>query len=288
MLFRSCWEDRPKFREFIQNISAHGGKETCEYRMICADGSLLEVSDTMDAKRSSSGTMYGYSIVTDLRRYKEMQQELEQELDDVKQQLEQSRIRNANSQMQPHFLYNALSSIREIVLENPQYASDLIYDFTTHLRACIRSMSNEQLVPFAEELENIKAYVNIEKMRFGERLSIEYNCAETEFEIIPLSIQPLVENAIRHGIYERGARGGTVKVSTYRSEGRYVICVEDDGIGFDFERTMNEVKNGRRDSNGLYNLIFRFETLMNAHVGVESEVGQGTKITVTIPEGGKQ
>ncbi len=283
-----CREDRPKFSEFVQNISAHGGKESCEYRMICADDSLLEVSDTMDAKRSSSGTMYGYSIVTDLRRYKEMQQKLEQELDDVKQQLEQSRIRNANSQMQPHFLYNALSSIREIVLEDPQYASDLIYDFTTHLRACIRSMSTEQIVPFAEELENIKAYVNIEKMRFGERLSIEYNCAETEFEIIPLSIQPLVENAIRHGIYERGARGGTVKVSTYRSEGCYVICVEDDGIGFDFERTMKEVKNGRRDSNGLYNLIFRFETLMNAHVGVESEVGQGTKVTVTIPEGGKQ
>ena len=74
-------EDRPAFEAFVERLSIHGGTETCEYRMICADGSHLAVSDTMDAKRSSTGTMYGYSIVTDLCRYKEMQQELERELD---------------------------------------------------------------------------------------------------------------------------------------------------------------------------------------------------------------
>ncbi len=281
-------EDRAVFDEFVRNLAARGGKETCEYHLVCADGSLLAVSDTMDAKQSSSGAMYGYSVVTDLQKYKEMQQGLERELDDVKQQLEQSRIKNANSQMQPHFLYNALSSIREIVLEDPEYASDLIYDFTTHLRACIRSMSNEDLVPFTQELENIKAYVNIEKMRFGDRLRVEYNCRETEFDIIPLSLQPLVENAIRHGVYECGVRGGTVAVSTSRGDECITVCVEDDGTGFDFEKTMAEVKSGKRDSSGLYNLIFRFETLMNAHVAVESKIGSGTKVTVTIPAGGKR
>ncbi len=281
-------EDRPSFSAFARNLSIHGGTETCEYRMICADGSLLAVSDTMDAKRSSSGTMYGYSVVIDFHTFKERQQSLQNELTDVKHQLEQSRIKNATGQMQPHFLYNALSSIREIVLEDPQYASDLIYDFTIHLRACIRSMSGERLVTFAQELENIRAYVNIEKMRFGDRLRVVYDCAETGFDIIPLSIQPLVENAIRHGIYERGAAGGTVTVRSARGDNCFTVCVEDDGVGFDFNAIMAEVKSGKRDSNGLYNLMFRFETLMNAKVAVESEIGKGTKITVTIPSGGKQ
>ena len=276
-------EDRPAFREFTRKLWVHGRTQTCEYRMICANGSLLEVSDAMYARRSSTGTMYGYSILTNLREYRQMQEKLKR----VKQQLEHSRIKNANSQMQPHFLYNVLSSIREIVLENPEYASDLIYDFTTHLRACIHSMSSDSLISFAQELENVKAYVNIEKMRFGDRLNIVYDCNEMSFDIIPLSIQPLVENAIRHGIYERDADGGNVTLCTYRSGDDFIVCVEDDGVGFDFQATMDEVKSGKRDSNGLYNLIFRFETLMNAHVTVESSIGCGTRITVRIPVGGE-
>ncbi len=281
-------EDRPTFRDFAKSLAATGGIQTCEYRMMCKDGSLLLVSDTMDAKMSSSGIMYGYSVVTDLHKYKQIQEQLEQKLEVTRQQLEQSRLKNSSSQMQPHFLYNALASIREIVLDDPEYASDLIYDFTTHLRACIRSMANDNLVPFSQELENIKAYVNIEKMRFGKKLSIEYNCPETEFDIIPLSIQPLVENAIRHGVYERGTDGGTVKVSSCQEGNTFVVRVEDNGIGFDFETTMNEVKTGKRDSTGLFNLIYRLETLLNAHVEVESQIGIGTKITVTIPIGGNQ
>lgn len=281
-------EDRPTFRDFAKSLAATGGIQTCEYRMMCKDGSLLLVSDTMDAKMSSSGIMYGYSVVTDLHKYKQIQEQLEQKLEATGQQLELARLKNSSSQMQPHFLYNALASIREIVLDDPEYASDLIYDFTTHLRACIRSMAGDNLVTFSQELENIKSYVNIEKMRFGEKLSIEYDCPETGFDIIPLSIQPLVENAIRHGIYERGTDGGTVKVNSCREGNHFVVQVEDNGIGFDFETTMKEVKNGERDSTGLFNLILRLETLLNAHVEVDSQIGIGTKITVTIPIGGNQ
>lgn len=280
-------DDRPIFSAFVRNLAETGGTQTCEYRMIRKDGSFLMVSDTMDAKESSTGIMYGYSIVTDLSKYKELQERTERELQETKHQLEDARIKNSNSQMQPHFLYNALASIREIVLDDPEYASDLIYDFTTHLRACIRSMSNDNLVPFSQELDNIKAYVNIEKMRFGDRLNIQYDCPETDFDIIPLSIQPLVENAIRHGIYERGASGGTVTVRTSRTENSFLIQVDDDGIGFDFDATMEEVRTGKRDSTGLFNLIFRFERLMNAKVHVESSADNGTKITVAIPIGEK-
>lgn len=280
-------DDRPTFSAFVRNLAKTGGTQTCEYRMIRKDGSFLMVSDTMDAKESSSGIMYGYSIVTDLSKYEELQECTERELRETKQQLEDARIKNSNSQMQPHFLYNALASIREIVLDDPEYASDLIYDFTVHLRACIRSMSNDNLVPFSQELDNIKAYVNIEKMRFGDRLNIQYDCPEISFDIIPLSIQPMVENAIRHGIYERGAAGGTVTIRTSQANEHFLIQVEDDGVGFDFEATMDEVKAGKRDSTGLFNLIFRFERLMKAKVYVESSIGSGTKITVAIPIGEK-
>ena len=281
-------EDRQIFGDFVKKLAATGGIQTCEYRMMRKDGSLLLVSETMDAKMSSSGIMYGYSVVTDLQKYNQIQKQLEQKLETTMQQLEQARLKNSSSQMQPHFLYNALASIREIVLDDPEYASELIYDFTTHLRACIRSMTNDNLVAFSQELENIKAYVNIEKMRFGKKLSIEYDCPETGFDIIPLSIQPLVENAIRHGVYERGSDGGTVKVSSCRDGNNFVVRVEDNGVGFDFETTMNEVKTGKRDSTGLFNLIFRLETLLNAHVEVDSQIGIGTRITVTIPIGGNQ
>ncbi len=281
-----CEADRGSYIRFIEESAQQGGTQTCEYRMMHKDGSLLSVSDTMEARRSSLGIMYGYSVITDLGKYKEMQQKLEQELEETRRQLEDARIKNANSQMQPHFLYNALASIREIVLEDPQYASDLIYDFTTHLRACIRSMSGDTLIPFAQELANIKAYVNIEKMRFGDRLQIEYDCPQTDFDIVPLGIQPLVENAIRHGIYEKGAKGGKVSVCTAREGNNFLVCVTDNGVGFDFEKTMKEVREGTRDSSGLYNLLYRFERLMNAKVTVESRIGCGTKITVTIPTTG--
>ena len=184
--------------------------------------------------------------------------------------------------MHPHFLYNALASIREIILEDPEYASNLLYDFTTHLRACIRSMNSDHLVSFSQELENIKAYLNIEKMRFGDRLKIVFDCRETDFEIIPLSIQPIVENAVRHGIYERGAEGGTVVITSFKENGSYIIKVEDNGVGFDFDKTMSEIKSGARDSTGLFNLIFRLEKIQNARVSVVSRIMIGTTVTVTL------
>ena len=276
-------EDRTAFNDFCTDMAKKGGKRTIEYRMLCKDGSIITVADTMEAKRNSSGIMYGYSAVADLQKYKEVQAKLEAELAEVRANLEKLKIKNFTSQMQPHFLYNALASIREIVLDDPEYASELLCDFTTHLRACLRSITSDVLIPFSQELENIEAYVRIEKMRFGDRLTIRYECEEQDFSIIPLSIQPLVENAIRHGIYERGKGGGTVIVRTARRENNLEIVVEDNGVGFDYDTIMQEIKDGKRDSTGMFNLIFRFENILNATVQVESRLHIGTRITVLIP-----
>ena len=206
------------------------------------------------------------------------------ELEELEKELQMSRLRNFSSQMQPHFLYNALGSIQEIVLENPAYASELLGDFTVHLRSCIRAMANDAPIPFEQELANIKAYVNIEKMRFGEKLKVQYDICTCDFSVLPLSIQPLVENAIRHGIYQRGEVGGTVLIRTTESPDAYCVTVQDDGVGFDVVLFQKEVAEGKRDSTGIRNIMFRLDKVMHACVDLKSRVGVGTTVNITIPK----
>ena len=225
----------------------------------------------------ASGDILAFCVIYDLTE----QQRKEKELQELERELRMSRIRNSTSQMQPHFLYNALGSIQEVMLENPQYASDLLGDFTLHLRSCIRAMASDAPIPFTQELENIRAYVNIEKMRFGKKLKVEYETEALDFKILPLSIQPLVENAIRHGIYERGAAGGTVIIRSLETVEEWIIEVEDDGVGFDFAAFQRSEKH---DATGINNITFRLDKVMHAGVTIHSTPGVGTKVTVVIPK----
>ena len=200
------------------------------------------------------------------------------------QQMELMSVKQRLSlqQMEPHFLYNALASIREIVLDDPKYASDLIYDFTTHLRACIKAVSGADNIPFSKELENVRAYVNIEKMRYGDKLTVVYDIRCEEFPIVPLTVQPLIENAVKHGIYPRGKAGGTVTLTSEETEDEYRITVRDDGVGFDYEQVKREIAGGKRDSTALSSLIFRLDTIMGASVDIHSEIGKGSEFVIRI------
>lgn len=230
-------------------------------------------------KEKASGNIHVFSVIYDLTE----QQRKEREREELENELQNSRIRNSTSQMQPHFLYNALGSIQEVILMDPKYASDLLGDFTVHLRSCVRAMASDDPIRFEEELKNIKAYVNIEKMRFGDKLSIEYDIGAADFDVLPLSIQPLVENAIRHGIYHRGREGGTVTLRTGKDRDGWVVQVEDNGVGFDVEQLTREIEERKRDSTGLYNIRFRLEKIMGARVELDSAVGRGTTVTIRIP-----
>lgn len=210
------------------------------------------------------------------------QQRKEKELIELEQELRMSRIRNSTSQMQPHFLYNVLGSIQEIMLDDPNYASELLDDFMIHLRGCIRGMENDLPIPFSQELSNIKAYVHIEKMRLGNKLRVIYEIENENFPVLPLSIQPIVENAIRHGIHERGDDGGTVTIYTEEEKNFWKISVEDTGVGFDTKILMSP--NKKSDSTGLKNLIFRLDKVMHAKVEIKSRKGKGTTVTVLIPK----
>lgn len=276
-------EDRHIFVEFVQEAAFSPGVRSCEYRVRCKDGRILSVVDTMESVRQDSGIMYGFSAVTDISEYVKRQDSIQQEMKQLEQQLEVARIKNSASQMQPHFLYNSLASIREVVLENPQYASELLCDFTIYLRACVRTMQNDTLIPIGQEIENIRAYANIEKMRMGDRLHVIYDLQSEDFEIVPLTLQPLVENAIRHGVYRRGKAGGTVRVKTETLQEYHVVIIEDNGVGFDYEKVRDEVENGQRDSTGLDNVVLRLKKQLQSEVMIQSTTGVGTKIVIHIP-----
>ena len=231
-----------------------------------------------------SKEIFAFCVVYDLTD----QLHKEQEVRKLEEELRLSRIRNFTSQMQPHFLYNALGSIQEIILEDPDYAARLLGDFTIHLRSCIRAMENDNEIPFAQELDNIRAYVSIEKMRLGEKLKVVYEIDADGFRILPLSVQPLVENAIRHGVYQRGPVGGTVTIRSREKADEWMIEVEDNGVGFDVAALEKDIASGRRDSTGLKNIQFRLNRVMHAKVTIDSRVGVGTKVTITIPKGEKE
>ena len=235
-------------------------------------------------EEKATGDIHVFGVIYDLTD----QQRKEKELRELEKELNICRIRNSTSQMKPHFLYNALGSIQELVLTEPQYASDLIGDFMVHMRSCVRAMESDEPISFLEELKNIKSYVNIEKMRLGEKLTMEYDIEETDFSVLPLSIQPLVENAIRHGVHKRGRKGGRVILRTRAEEDAWIVRVEDTGVGFDVTQIFNEIERGKKDSKGLSNIRFRLEKVMGGSMKIQSKEGEGTAVTILIPKGGKK
>ena len=276
-------DDRERFENYLKEAASLPGVRTCKYGLYRKNGEVITVMDTMESIKNESTYMYGYSVVVDISEYARRQKIVSQEVEQLEHNLEIMRVNNSTSQMQPHFLYNALSSIREVVLQNPKYASDLIYDFTVYLRACIRTMQSGDLITVKQEINNICAYVNIEKMRMGDRLNVIYDLRSEDFEIAPLSIQPLVENAIRHGIHKRGKKGGTVTIRIETLEEYNRIIIEDNGVGFDYQKVRDEVAERKRESIGLDNVMFRLTKHQNAKVVIDSKIDIGTRITIWIP-----
>lgn len=195
----------------------------------------------------------------------------------IGRELQESRLRLMISQIQPHFIYNTLNSIRTLIKLSPDQAYDLVYDFSKYLRANIDAIGREGLISFSKELEHIKSYCNIEQIRFGKKLTVLYEIEEDQFPVPPLSIQPLVENAITHGI--RGKSGsGTVKIHSFKRGKVYVVEVLDDGAGFDMdmERTSG--------SAGIENIRIRLKELVDSILIITSIPGKGTKAVVMVPE----
>lgn len=194
-------------------------------------------------------------------------------------ELAEQRIDIMLSQIQPHFLYNALGTIAYLCKYDPEKAEKATKEFSMFLRGNMDSLKNREPIPFEKELGHVKNYLYLEQQRFQDRLRVVYDIQTTDFFVPPLSLQPLVENAVRHGILQK-KEGGTVTLRTAETEESAVVTIIDDGIGMDKAKALSNL--GNHAHIGIDNVRRRIQTMVNGSMEIESN-DQGTRITIRIP-----
>ena len=202
--------------------------------------------------------------------------ELEAEKMILNAKLTESRIATMISQIQPHFIYNTLGTIEQLCITEPKEASKLVRNFSLYLRGNFSELDNAKPIRFSQEMNHVKYYTDIEQVRFPD-MTIQYDLRSVEFLLPALSVQPLVENAIKHGLMGL-EEGGIVTITAYETEKYYVVEVTDDGVGFDMNAGYDETKHV-----GIKNIRGRIEAMCNGTLTIESEIGKGTKATIRIP-----
>ena len=203
--------------------------------------------------------------------------ELEAEKMNLNAKLTQSRISTMISQIQPHFIYNTLGTIEQLCITEPKEASKLVRNFSLYLRGNFSELNNARPITFSQEMNHVKYYTDIEQVRFPD-MTIQYDLRSVEFLLPALSVQPLVENAIKHGLMGL-EEGGIVTISAYETEKHYVVEVTDDGVGFDMNAGYDETKHV-----GIKNIRGRIEAMCGGTLTIESKIGSGTKATIKIPK----
>ncbi len=189
----------------------------------------------------------------------------------------EQRIKIMMSQIQPHFLYNTLSTIQALCITDPDKAAKVTEQFGTYLRRNLDSLNDTDLIPLNKELEHTKVYAGIEMLRFP-KISVEYDIQAEDFALPALTIQPLVENAIRHGV--RSREHGLVNIATREDSDFYKIIISDNGIGFDADNVDST------DGNhiGIANVRERINTMCKGTLDIDSRIDEGTTITISIPK----
>ncbi|MEK8130763.1 ATP-binding protein [Paenibacillus filicis] len=205
----------------------------------------------------------------------------------MKQSSEQAVRREMDflqAQITPHFLYNSMNALVGLSYKDIDKLRETIHHLTTYLRAKFTFVFKGSLVPFESELELVKAYLSIEQLRFGSRLEIRYRLeTDLHFMIPPLTLQPLVENAVRHGVGQK-LEGGTVDIHVFRDENGVVhIAVEDDGAGMD-EATIKGLLNPQHGGIGIGNVNRRLQMLYGQKLDITSRPGEGARFKFKLPE----
>ena len=186
------------------------------------------------------------------------------------------------SQMQPHFIYNTMNTIYSLCDLNIEDAKTAIHDFAGYLRHNLGAMESTVPVPFESELNHTKFYLSIEKMRFGDELNVVYDIREDDFDLPPITLQPIVENAVRHGIRNK-VGSGTVTIKTYLEDDSYVILVEDDGVGFDTSILNEQDPDDENNHIAIRNVTLRVKQICDGTVEIQSKPGEGTQVRIIIP-----
>lgn len=208
------------------------------------------------------------------------QSEMKIKLHTSELELERSKRMLMISQIQPHFMYNSLTSITYLCDKDASQAKKALIDFSKFLRKNLEAMSRKNLVPIREEIEHTKVYLSLEKIRFGDDLDIIFDIKDIDFVIPVLTVQPLVENAVKHGINRSESGCGTVSISTAETEEYHKVVIKDDGGGFDVE----SLKYLDGSHIGISNVRKRLYDECGGMLIIKSAPEEGTECTILIPK----
>ena len=203
--------------------------------------------------------------------------ELETEKIVLNAQLTESRVSTMMSQIRPHFIYNTLGSIEQLCNIDPPKAGELVHNFAKYLRGNFGELDNPRPILMSQEMEHVRHYISIENVRFPD-MTFSFEMNSDDFHIPALTIQPIVENAIKHGLMKL-SKGGAIRVVSYETESHYCVSVEDDGVGFDTDVLLDERKHV-----GIRNIRGRLKAMVNGTLEIESTQGVGTKVLIMIPK----
>lgn len=191
---------------------------------------------------------------------------------------EEAELKALRAQIKPHFLFNVLNTIMSMIRTDAEEARKLLQELSVFLRTSFKN--SDPLVPLAEEIRFIEAFLRIEKARFPDKLRVRLEVDhDLECSIPPLIIQPLVENAVKHGIRHKSGPG-TVALTIHKGSKGIEVKVEDDGVGMNLKQ-INELD--LSEGVGLGNVRQRLKTIYNQDLRIQSSLNEGTKITFTIP-----
>ena len=203
--------------------------------------------------------------------------ELEMEKIVLNAQLADSRIATMMSQIRPHFIYNTLGSIEQLCKLDPPKAGELVHNFAKYLRGNFGELDNPKPILMSQEMDHVHHYVSIENVRFPD-MTFTFEMHSEDFHIPALTVQPIVENAIKHGLM-RLETGGLVVIHSYETPTHFCVEVKDNGVGFDTTLPIDEKKHI-----GLRNIQGRLKAMVNGELLVESELNVGTKAIIMIPK----
>ena len=197
---------------------------------------------------------------------------------EITRQLADSRISIMLSQIQPHFMHNMLTTIMYMCRTEPEEAEKTVGQFADYLRANMDSLTLKQCIQFETELKHVKTYWSLEEKRFGDKIRAVYDIQENSFMLPSLTIQPIVENAVKHGM--RKGKQLTVTIRTYSDVNNYYVEINDDGRGFD----VNAFENDGKSHIGIKNVQQRLKMMCGGELMINSVPDRGTEAVIKIPK----
>ncbi|GAA2815189.1 MULTISPECIES: sensor histidine kinase [Crossiella] len=285
-------------RPTVEKAIIHRTTETTSHGMMDCDVNKCALRHAIVAPLEVDGIMVGSLLVASAvggrrlsraaevgSRYITTHLELA-ELEESRSRLAIAEVRALRAQISPHFLYNALTTISSLVRTDQEQARDLLLDFADFTRYSFRTAG--EFTTLGEELHNVERYLTLERARYGDALNAQVRIAPEVLSVaVPfLTLQPLVENAVRHGLANKPG-GGTVTVVAADNGAEATISVEDDGVGMDPERLSQDLNSHFTGAHvGINNIDHRLRSFFGNDYGlvVETNLGAGTKISMRVPK----